>query len=196
MIVYQKAGLISKKKLFSQILTETRLSVALVLFQQRTVYVTMLAEGATAAVVHDKVALDLLTHDPSLQTPESESTECSSLWWHAQWWRWLTFITKISQYCHTTLSDGSECGIMATNKNQLHNWINVKVNVVAYVYCEHAVGQFHLSCQCQSLDCRDTTNGINFFPTFSSAQLSNCYDHFHCQLIHIFESVNTRAFNR
>jgi len=80
---------------------------------------------------------------------------------------------------------------MATNKNQLHNWINVKVNVVAYVYCEHAVGQFHLSCQCQSLDCLDTTNGINFFPTFSSAQLSNCYDHFHCQLIHIFESVNT-----
>jgi len=29
----------------------------------------MLAEGATAAAVHDKVALDLLTHDPSLQNP-------------------------------------------------------------------------------------------------------------------------------
>ena len=66
---------------------------------------------------------------------------------------------------------------MATNKNQLHNQINVEVGVVAYVYCEHAC-QFHVSCQCQY---RDTTNGVEFSPAFSPDQLPNYYNHFCCQ---------------
>jgi len=36
-----------------------------------------------------------------------------------------------------------------------HNQINAEVSVVTYLYWEHAY-RFHLSCQCVSLDCRDT----------------------------------------